>query len=249
MEAVEIRRSSANYSATEFSKGTNDYNRFSLFELLAVHYGFVSADPLNATRTFEAASHTLQNSLKFPDLERVCIYRARPGQTERTAEAVNVLQTFRSNSQSGLCQGDVRLEWGDVVQVPEADHPISAVWQGLPEKDQGVLGKCLTRQVQITVKGQTTNLVLAPEFKHQPLTIFPQTYTARSPNFMVLPVLYGSSLLRASSDLSRVKVTRRDPGTGQRYEMFLDCTTPPGGAHGPDLWLRDGDVIEVPERP
>jgi hypothetical protein len=45
--------------------------------------------------------------------------------------------------------------------------------------------------------------------------------------------------------LARVKVTRRDSKTGKTNEWILDCS------HNdtPDLWLRDGDVIEVPEKP
>jgi hypothetical protein len=51
--------------------------------------------------------------------------------------------------------------------------------------------------------------------------------------------------LTSGSDLARVKVTRRDSKTGKTNEWILDCS------HNdtPDLWLRDGDVIEVPEKP
>ncbi len=89
-------------------------------------------------------------------------------------------------------------------------------------------------------------------------------------------------LLLSSSDLSRVKVSRRDPKTGKKREWILDCNPqspsyglPGVGAIGgnnprpvsppplpgvglfggnnpprePGLWLRDGDVIEVPEKP
>ncbi len=68
------------------------------------------------------------------------------------------------------------------------------------------------------------------------------------PSFYLGSVLYRSGMLRASSDLSRVKVSRIDPDAGQRYEMVFDCRpeSPQGGA--PDLWLRNGDTIEVPEK-
>ena len=65
------------------------------------------------------------------------------------------------------------------------------------------------------------------------------------PQFSLLPVLVQSGLLRASSDLTRVKVSRRDSATGQQYELILDCSKP---QTPPDFWLRDGDVIEVPEK-
>ena len=42
---------------------------------------------------------------------------------------------------------------------------------------------------------------------------------------------------------------RRDPATGQTRTCTVDCS---GISHNqfnnPDLWLRDGDVIEIPEK-
>ncbi len=127
---------------------------------------------------------------------------------------------------------DMPLEWGDVVEIPEADHPINAVWQGLPEAQFVKLQECLKREVQITVKGQKAKIALAPE-------------RGGEPRFMLVPVLNKSGLLRASSDLTRVKVRRHEPRTGQSYELVLDCDV----SIPPDLWLRDGDEIEVPEKP
>jgi len=50
-----------------------------------------------------------------------------------------------------------------------------------------------------------------------------------------------SKLFLPSSDLSRVKITRRDPVTGIKARMVLDCSD---SKPAPDFWLRDGDVIE-----
>jgi len=60
------------------------------------------------------------------------------------------------------------------------------------------------------------------------------------------PVVQNSPLVLASSDLSRVKVTRTDPVTGQKLEGVFDCT---GTKPAPEVWLMDGDLIEIPERP
>lgn len=54
------------------------------------------------------------------------------------------------------------------------------------------------------------------------------------------------SVLESSSDLSRVKVTRRNPQTGQTQSWILDCRDL---NHASDLRVQDSDVIEVPERP
>jgi hypothetical protein len=61
---------------------------------------------------------------------------------------------------------------------------------------------------------------------------------------MLRSVLDQSKLLRASSDLTKVRVTRREPN-GKAISWVLDCSDP---QTAPDLWLRDGDVIEVPEK-
>jgi hypothetical protein len=72
--------------------------------------------------------------------------------------------------------------------------------------------------------------------------------------------------LLSSSDLSRVKVIRRDAKTGKTREWIVDCSPPQSPSNGStffsfqltagadsqptsDLWLRDGDVIEVPQKP
>jgi hypothetical protein len=92
-------------------------------------------------------------------------------------------------------------------------------------------------------------------------------------------VVYRANLLRASSDVSRVRVKRVDPETKDRREWVIDLTRIEGSPNssnpgfssrelripGPipqlvgsanstmisfehDFWLRDGDVIEIPEK-
>ena len=66
-----------------------------------------------------------------------------------------------------------------------------------------------------------------------------------SVSFMLRSALDQSKLVRFSSDLTRVKAARRDAATGQTREWILDCGDP---NNAPDHWLRDGDVIEVPDK-
>ena len=61
---------------------------------------------------------------------------------------------------------------------------------------------------------------------------------------MLRSVLDNSKLIRVSSDLSHVKVTRIDPETKKKMEWIIDCTN----NQQSNLWLRDGDVIDVPEK-
>ena len=59
-------------------------------------------------------------------------------------------------------------------------------------------------------------------------------------------LLLNSKLLLASSDLSRIKLIRADPASGQKHELIVDCSN---SAPAPSVWLRDGDIIEVPDKP
>jgi hypothetical protein len=63
---------------------------------------------------------------------------------------------------------------------------------------------------------------------------------------MIKPALTESKLLLASSDLAHIKLIRTDPATGQKRELIVDCRN---NAPAPSVWLRDGDVIEVPDKP
>lgn len=68
--------------------------------------------------------------------------------------------------ESGDCAKDVRLNWGDVVEIPEADHPLNASWPGFSREEMANLKKCLTRQVEIVVKGKATKITLAPQISN-----------------------------------------------------------------------------------
>ena len=129
------------------------------------------------------------------------------------------------------------------------------------------MNKCLVRHVQIVIKGQATTITLAPgffgegekpsavpprilnpwgQFSAKPASVTP--FIRPQTPFWLRPVLFDSKLVLASSDLSRVKVTRRDPKTGKNREWVVDCRGSFPESTTPDLWLRDGDVIEVPDK-
>jgi hypothetical protein len=242
LDCIELRRPSTKYSSSVFAKGTNDWNQFTLFELIAVHYHFLAASPsgetLPAYQPRDIAP--LSPTLPFPDFTRLRL--RRPGSAppnvwqEATINLGNILQTTN-------CAADQRLEWGDVVEIPEADHPLDKQWAGFPKADFRALVKCLSRQVQLVIKGQTTNMTLAPSDAIVNVSV--STTPLHNAAFWIKPVVWDSGLVLASSDMSRVKVTRRDPATGQTREWVLDCS---GGSPAPPLWLRDGDKIEVPEK-
>ena len=55
-------------------------------------------------------------------------------------------------------------------------------------------------------------------------------------------VLQIPGLIRLSSDLTRVQISRRNSAT--TWETILDCSARGAGS---DIWLQEGDQIEVPK--
>ncbi len=257
LDQIGIRRSAVGVSGPIFTKGSQDWSQFTLLELLAVHYSFLASQPDSAGGDgYSLSAFTSKFSgLPFPDLAHLHIGRPTADLKGWQDEVFDL----RPVLESGDCAKDVRLRWGDVVEIPEADHPLNEKWAGFSETEVANLKKCLTRKLEIVVKGQTTTVTLMPRIMglegHEGRTPvssgglsaprWEPTIYASTP-FWLRPVLLQSKLVLISSDLSRVKVTRRDQGTGQKREWVVDCSQ--GGSSAPNLWLQDGDRIEVPEK-
>jgi hypothetical protein len=229
-----------------FNRGTNDWNRYTVLELLAGCIGsYPWADWTNAS------------------IERVVgrVLTNRP---------VNLGALFAS----GNCSNDLWLEWGDRLLLPELDHPLNAPAPGIPTNAQPLFDKCLPRTVYVVVKGETNDVrLLSDSGTFQPFaspmpisvvngvpTLQPETERVKPVELRSLrlkEVVIGSGLLRASSDITRVHVRRGDREWlvnlseqavrrgGVAYLGNPGAATP-SPAH--DLWLRDGDVIEIPEK-
>jgi len=164
--------------------------------------------------------------LAFPDLTRVIIVRPNHSSTNETRIVVNLL-----NSTNGIDGSkDVPLEFGDVVEIPERDHSLGDRPVGLTDSQCDNIANYLKGNVQLVVRDQKTELTLNPR---------------DAAIHSVLNQTEAQKYLLSSSDLARVKVSRHDPKTGKKLEWILDCS----GSNAPDLWLRNGDVIEVPEKP
>lgn len=255
-DRITVSRPSANYSEAVFRKGTNDWNQISLFDVLGVQYELINNSQSEPQRgnSVPYSYYAGNNSLPFPDLANIIIRRATAdgkGWENRTIDLASALN-------SGNCAVDLQLRWGDVVEIPEKDHVLNERWPGLSTNELFTLKNCLTRHLQISVKGQITNIVITPQIKElvpgsreYPLSSYgakmePAVSLLKFEPFMLWPVLKDSKLLLASSDLSHIKVKRRDITTGKMHEWMVDCSNPQAP---PNLWLRDGDVIEVPEKP
>jgi hypothetical protein len=253
MDRIDVSRQSAQYSQEVFRKGTNDWNHYTLFDLIGAWYGLISTSQVWRTTdrytpiVFWKKYPQLDTSARlarepygrYPDLTQINLRRPSKDGRQWTEEKIDLSESFRSAS----CGGDIQLQWGDMVDIPEADHPVNEPWPGLDTSVLTTLKKCLTRHIQLAVKGQTHDVALSPDISFnsagEPDSIGPEI------SFMLRPALLRSNLILASSDLTRVKVTRADPTTGQKQEWVLNCSD---AATAPDLWLRDGDQIEIPEK-
>ena len=240
--SITVGRYSTKYPL--FEKDTNGFNRFTLFEAIAQHYTTAQS----------------QNLFAFPDFSRVKVKRLK-GKTPNEEILLDLETVFKF----GECAKDVWLEWGDLIEIPEQDHRVNEPWWGLPTEARDTLHKCLEKKVQVIVKGQTNVIALNVTFSFggAGIPLLPATSLNRVPGSPEpLPeseikvsqnqtggrlnsVIRAANVIRSSSDLSRVKVGRVDPITGEKREMIFDLTQIDKRN---DLWLRHGDVIEIPEK-
>jgi len=216
---ITVTRRSTGAIVVPFTKGTNDWNRHSLFEVFAF--------------TFFG-----QNSpFIFPDFSKVLVTRldAKTGTTREFT--VNL----EAKAASGNCAEDVWLEWGDLIEIPEREHRLSEGWAGPSEELMHPIKQCIARKVTLNVKGQSKELLLEirGHWRQEQGVTVPDT------TFRLRQVVQRSGLLLTSSDTSRVKVKRTDTASGRSQEWTFDLSKE---ASPNDLWLRDGDVIEVPEK-
>jgi ankyrin repeat protein len=248
-DRIAVSRPSVNFTFPIFVKGTNSWNQFTLLETILNYYeSSQSYSVPQGNNTW--ASYPANSMLPFPDLARVIIIRPSHGSTHESRLPVNLL-----NSTEGIdCSKDVPLEFGDVVEVPERDHSLGDRPVGLTDGQIRSIASYLKGNVQLVVRDQKVEL---PFYR----------IGSQSTIGAVLNQPEAQRMLLSSSDLSHVTVSRFDSGTGTNYEWVLDCSTPPSPVAGSsppyyrqgtdannpppgaDLWLRDGDVIKVPEKP
>jgi cytohesin len=245
-DRIEVRRPSANQSEVVFSKGANDWDQFNLVELIGRSYHLLNDNIAGDwQQTSGPPSSLFDRTYAFPDFEHLIIHRPAPDGKSWTAINVGLQQLL----DAGDCSRNQPLHWGDIVEIPEADHPIADQWEGLPEKAAGNLVKCLSRNITVIIKGAKTEIKVAPVYEvlrfNGVVMNQPPHYRIARASFMLRSVLDQFKLIRFSSDLTHVKVTRHDPTTDKDLESTLDCSDP---NRAPALWLRDGDTIEIPDR-
>ena len=222
-----------------FSKDAGEENRYTLME--AVGMGFRSYISPGGTPT------AFTSALSFPDFSQVRILRSKASDSAGDEEVIVNLEKIL---QSGDCSKDVPLKWGDLVEIPEKEHKVGEHWLGLPFEVAEPLRRCLQRWIAIRVsskggqdleKRPLLDLILNASGQQTTTPDGNLCFYVRS--FRLDEVLHAANVLRTSSDLTRVKVTRSGSATEQSREDILNLFQPAKG-----FWLRHGDVIEVPEK-
>jgi ankyrin repeat protein len=166
----------------------------------------------------------------FPDWRRVVIHRPSPDATTWEEIPVDVDAWIAS----GDCLGDKPLKWGDLVELPERDHPLYVADEGAPKGLVNLWTNCLTRTVEFRIRGETRSVKLSLAAK---------MYESQDP-FSLNGALRQPSLLRTTSDLRNLRIERRGPTGVQTWN--IDGSDAEITA---SFWLRDGDRIEVPDLP
>ena len=260
---------------------TNSFNHPTLADLLVQEYADPNWFPRAHSRPWsgsfqERLEQPMEQppGLSFPDFGRITISRLN-GQGQTVEIGSNTVVTL-----------DSPLQWGDVVTIPEADHPVSQDWQGLNEEQALAIQKSESITVALVIKGKTNKISIRPVFYQRGGTYEFYGYggprllglgrmvmtppggsgqsaegrgasssaleadhaprSERLASFWLNDVIRGSDLLLSSSDLTRVKVHRREAASGKTIELLINLEQ---RADGDSLWLRDGDVIEIPEKP
>jgi ankyrin repeat protein len=228
-----------------FSQDAHTVNHYTLFDLIATDYG--------------GQANWNSPAVSFPDLSHLMINRLTADGRKKEIP-VNLEEAL----QSGDCSKNIQLQWGDIVLIPQLDHNVGENWPGLSQSNRDALGKCLLRKVELVVDGQSTKLTLLPAImqwyyfagsmggwgRQGPFalsSVFTSILDGEKPlfSFDLNQVVHQANVLRISSDLSRVKVTRRGADIHAQpvvMEFNLEAQPPP------NIQLQDGDVIEIPER-
>jgi len=188
-----------------------------------------------------------QDDLPFPDWSKIAIHRL-DAKKEQVIHVDAASMLVNSN-----CAADFPLEWGDQIEIPMADHRVTAKWE-LMDPPRSTLIGCNTRTVQLVAGGTNASITLGMEMG--------DPRGKRGDQFRLGVLLRRDDrfrrLLRTSSDLSRVVVSREDSKTGELGRHVIDALRvrlPESNDPNPNLvpwtqglWLKDGDVIEVPEK-
>ncbi|MBW8863696.1 MAG: ankyrin repeat domain-containing protein, partial [Verrucomicrobia bacterium] len=250
---IRITRQGLSSPIEVFQKASKLTNQFTLLETVMRFYARSSvAVPGVGTRDAWLA-------LPFPDFGRIIIHR--PGQKIGKEQEISVNLLNQSNIVD--CAQDVPVQFGDVIEIPESVHALNA---DQPNPVGEMEGRALTfadrmRNIQALAQGGNKQVGVSDlnDNPYRPaaaclqktvqLHVSGDTAVLKVDSWnegflsQALNKTEARSILRTSSDLSRVKVTRKTGKSASPVAFTVDLSQ-----NDNPFWLQDGDVIEVPQK-
>jgi len=242
--SIRIRRDSTRSVRAVIRRDAADLNRLTALEAVATFYGWL--DPVgsvqdvrrNAERQGPRGMQPIRiysgPGFEWPAWDQVTIQRPKEAGTGWERVPLNV-----SNLLAGATCGDSPvLRWGDVIEIPEAVHAfgVSDPYKGR-ELWPAVTNCLYSARFTLVVAGRTS--VLGEGFEKLGNGMNGVSRPAGLCDWLA------KSGLPTNADVSRVRVRRQafrdQPAWDRTFDLSKDQ---PEQA---DLFLRDGDVIEVPE--
>lgn len=239
--SIKVGRRSTASTVLLINRDRDGLNRITLLEAIAMAVRKI--DGLDTMRDIRSQAMALgllskrgariynyPEQLAWPDWQKITI--SRPSSDGRSWTTIPVNPDILLNAES--CDAVPLLQWGDVVDIPEAVHallpspgdPSPPLW---PAFTNCIYGGRIT----FITPGFTNTLGNGYD---------PQRSSIRPSGLMDW---IGSTVLRSSSDVSRVTVRRAafrgEPAWVRTFDLTFDSP------EQVDLFLRDGDVVEVPD--
>lgn len=190
-------------------------------------------------------------TFKFADLSRIVIHRALPGKPQQKEIAINLLKADQSIDLSK----DIPLEFGDIIEIPERAHSLGETDGSLSPQQKEQLEKRFKRTVTFKSGSRSKEITLDSPKLIKALFGGRKGIILDSPN---LPPFGAKAVddpankellefLPSTADFSRIEVTRIDPATKKQIRYTANVAK--WGTEVPDeVWLLDGDCIEIPEK-
>ncbi len=242
--SIRIRRDSTRSVLAVIRRDAADLNRLTALEAVATFYGWL--DPVATVQdvrrmaTRKGLVPTRPNvgisgpGFEWPAWDQVTIQRPKEVGTGWDLVPLNL-----SNLVTGANCGDSPvLHWGDVIQIPETVHALGV---SDPYKGKALwpaVTNCLfSARFTMVVAGRTSVLGAGFEKLGNGMNV-----VSRPSGLCDWLVKSG---LPTNADVSRVRVRRRAFLDQPAWDRIFDLSK--DQPEQADLFLRDGDVIEVPE--
>jgi ankyrin repeat protein len=238
--SIKVGRRSTAITVLLINRDPDGLNRITILEAIAMVIrkigglqpmrDFQSQATARALNSKQPQLYYYPEQLPWPDWQKVTI--SRPSSDGLSWSTIPVSPDVLLKAAS--CDDVPLLQWGDVVDIPEAVHELLPS----PHDPSPPLWPAFTNCIY---GGRIT--FITPGFTNTLGNGYDPQRSSRRPSGLMDWI--GSTVLRSSSDVSRVTVRRAafrgEPAWVRTFDLTFDSP------EQVDLFLRDGDVIEVPD--